>query len=179
MTLKDLAEQCSCSSGYLSRVETGAVNPSLATLMAISEALGVTVDELFNSKPAVRKASPCLMHPHERKTLIPKENIHMQLLSRGIDTPFEFLLLRFPPGATDGIDAYLNEGADLHTHEGVECGMVIQGRLEVHVEDQVYTLQPGDSITFNSNSPHKISNTGSEEVVAIWVDSKPFLFSTI
>jgi transcriptional regulator with XRE-family HTH domain len=179
MTLKDLAEHCKCSSGYLSRVETGSVNPSLATLMSISEALGVTVDELFHSMPVIRKSPPCVMHPGERKTLIPKANIRMQLLSRGIDVPFEFLLLRFPPGTTDGIDVYMNEGADLHIHEGVECGMVIQGRLEVRVDDKVYTLESGDTITFNSTSPHKLSNTEEVEAVAIWVDSKPFLFSTI
>ena len=179
-TLKDLAEHCNCSSGYLSRVETGAVNPSVATLMAIAEALGVTVDELFHSKPSKRKFPPCVMHPNERKTIIPEGDIWMQLLSRGMDVPFEFLQLKFPPGATDGIDVNTNnEGADLHTHEGVECGLVIQGVLDVQVDDKIYRLKPGDTITFNSNSPHKISNSGDEEALAIWVDSKPFLFSTI
>ncbi len=180
LTLKDLAEHCNCSPGYLSRVETGAVNPSVATLMAMAEALGVTVDELFHSKPSRRKVLPCVMYPKERKTLNPKGDIRMQLLSRGMDVPFEFLQLKFPPGATDGIDVYTNnEGADLHTHEGVECGLVVQGVLDVQVDDKIYRLEPGDTITLNSNSPHKISNIGDEEAVAIWVDSKPFLFSTI
>lgn len=39
MTLKDLAQNINCSAGYLSRVETGVVNPSLATLMEIADAV--------------------------------------------------------------------------------------------------------------------------------------------
>ena len=180
LTLKELAAHCDCSPGYLSRIETGAVNPSVATLMAIAEVLGVTLDELFHSEPSSRKVLPCVMHPVERKTLTPKGGIQMQLLSRGIDVPFEFLQLSFPPGTTDGIDLYTNsEGADLHTHEGVECGLVTQGVLDVQVDNKVYRLKAGDTITLHSNSPHKLSNSGDEKAVAIWVDSKPILFSTI
>jgi transcriptional regulator with XRE-family HTH domain len=180
LTLKELAAKCNCSSGYLSRVETGAVNPSVATLMAIAEELEVTLDELFNSQPSQKKVFPCVMHVHERKTLAPEVGMRMQLLSRGIKVPFEFLQLNFPPGTTDGLDVYTNsEGADLHSHEGVECGLVIQGVLDVLVDDKVYRLKAGDTITLDSNSPHKLSNSGDEEAVAIWVDSNPFLFSTI
>jgi transcriptional regulator with XRE-family HTH domain len=179
LTLRNLAERCHCSPGFLSRIETGSINPSLATFMTIAEALQVTVDELFHNEAPKDKLPPCVVHPAERKTLTPKNNIQMQLLSRGIDTPFEFLLVKFPPGTTDGIDVYTGEGNDLHTHEGVECGLVLQGELDVHVDDQVYRLTPGDTITLNSSSPHKISNSGDSEAAAIWVDSKPFLFATI
>ena len=180
MTLKDLAQNINCSAGYLSRVETGVVNPSLATLMEIADALGVTIEELFRSSRPERQVMPCVMRPEERKTLSLKGGIQLQLLSRGVDSPFEFLMLRFPPGATDGIGISTNNGeTDLHTHEGNECGLVIQGNLDVHVDDKIYHLKPGDTITFYSDSPHKISNSGDEEAVAIWVDSKPFIFSMI
>ena len=179
LTLQDLAEHCNCSPGYLSRVETGAVNPSLAALMGIAEALELNVDELFHSRRFKRKVLPCVMHLNERKTLFQGEGMQIQLLSRGIDVPFEFLLLKFPPGTTDGIDVSTNEAPDLHTHEGAECGLVIQGELDMQVDDKVYRLKAGDTITLYSISPHKISNSGDEEAVAVWVDSKPFLFSTI
>lgn len=180
LTLKELAAHCNCSPGYLSRIETGAVNPSISTLMALAEELKVTLDELFQRKYSQNKGLPCVMHPSERKTLTPKGGIRMQLLSRGINVPFEFLQLRFPPGTTDGIDIYTNsEGMDLHTHEGVECGLVIQGMLDVQVDSKVYRLKVGDTITLHSSSPHKLSNSGKEEAVAIWVDSKPILFTTI
>jgi transcriptional regulator with XRE-family HTH domain len=180
MTLKDLAEKIECSAGYLSRIETGVVNPSLATLMNIAEALGVTVEELFHHQESERRALPSLMHAEERKTLILKGGIQIQLLTRGVNSPFEFLMLTFPPGATDGIGVTTTkEETDLHTHEGNECGLVVRGNLDVHVEDKVYHLKAGDTITFYSDSPHKLSNSGDKEAAAVWVDSKPFIFSMI
>jgi transcriptional regulator with XRE-family HTH domain len=180
LTLKVLAQNINCSAGYLSRVETGVVNPSLATLMDIADALGVAVEELFHHKGPERGVLPCVMHSEERKTVFLKGGIRLQLLSRGVDSPFEFLMLRFPPGATDGIGVSTNnEETDLHTHEGNECGLLIQGNLDVHVDDKIYRLKPGDTITFYSDSPHKISNSGDEEALAVWVDSKPVIFSMI
>jgi transcriptional regulator with XRE-family HTH domain len=180
MTLKVLAQNINCSAGYLSRIETGVVNPSLATLKDVADALGVTIEELFHDRGSGRNVLPCVMRTEERKTLFLKAGIQLQLLSRGVDSPFEFLMLRFPPGATDGITISTTDGAsDLHAHEGVECGLVIEGNLDVHVEDKVYRLEPGDTITFHSDSPHKISNSGEGEALAVWVDSRPFIFSMI
>lgn len=180
MTLKELGQNINCSAGYLSRVETGVVNPSLATLVHIANALGVTIEELFRQRGSGIKVLPCVMRPEERKTLFLKGSIQLQLLSRGVEAPFEFLFLRFPPGVTDGISVSTsNEETDLHTHEGCECGIVIQGNLDVHVDDKIYHLKAGDTITLNSDSPHKISNSGDGEAVALWVDSRPFIFSMV
>ncbi len=180
MTLKVLAQNINCSPGYLSRIETGVVNPSLAALKDVADALEVTIEELFHDRGSERKVLPCVMHAEERKTLLLKAGIQLQLLSRGIDSPFEFLTLRFPPGATDGVTVSTTDGgSDLHVHGGVECGLLIEGNLDVHVDDEVYHLEPGDTITFHSDSPHKLSNSGEREALAIWVDSRPFIFSMI
>ncbi|MCC6802774.1 MAG: cupin domain-containing protein, partial [Anaerolineae bacterium] len=32
-----------------------------------------------------------------------------------------------------------------------------------------YTLKPGDSIIFDSTTPHRLSNQGKETMRAIWV----------
>ncbi|MBW1803979.1 MAG: cupin domain-containing protein, partial [Deltaproteobacteria bacterium] len=46
------------------------------------------------------------------------------------------------------------------------------------VNDQVYHLKAGDSITLRSSSPHKVANRGKNEAVAVWVASEPLFFST-
>jgi mannose-6-phosphate isomerase-like protein (cupin superfamily) len=138
--------------------------------MSIAGELGTTVDELFRRKKTKEKALSCVMHSEDRKTLVAKGGIQSQLISRGIDVPFEFIELRFPPGAVDG--------TDLHTHEGVECGLVIQGELTAEFNNKIYSLGVGDSFTLTSTTPHRLSNNGDEEAVAIWVDSKPVLFTT-
>lgn len=42
------AERCGFYQTYLSRIETGKANPTLNAIEVISEALGVTVFELFD-----------------------------------------------------------------------------------------------------------------------------------
>ena len=119
------------------------------------------------------------MHPTERKTLFLKGKIEFQLLSRGFDLPFEFVLLKFPPLTSAGVDIHTQDGSDHHIHEGMECGLILEGELEVQVEENIYYLKQGDSITLSSLSPHKISNPGEKEAQAIWIDSKPFVFSVM
>ena len=61
------------------------------------------------------------------------------------------------------------------THAGVECGLVIEGRMHVEVGEEVYVLEPGDSIYFESSVPHRLRNAGDTPVKAVWVDHPPFL----
>ncbi len=43
---------------------------------------------------------------------------------------------------------------ELTTHEGQECDIVIEGNLMVQVGDHTEVLGPGDSIYYNSDTPH-------------------------
>ena len=54
-------------------------------------------------------------------------------------------------------------------HSGHEFGHVLSGTLHVVVGFDEFVLGPGDSITFPSSTPHRLSNEGSEPVRAIWV----------
>ena len=47
LTLADVARRASISSAMLSRLETGRVSPSLETIVALSQALGVTASVLM------------------------------------------------------------------------------------------------------------------------------------
>ncbi|MBW1806415.1 MAG: cupin domain-containing protein, partial [Deltaproteobacteria bacterium] len=42
----------------------------------------------------------------------------------------------------------------------------------------VFRMKPGDSITLSSSTPHRITNIGNSEAVAIWVNSEAWCFST-
>ncbi|MEI8608587.1 cupin domain-containing protein [Enterovibrio sp. Hal110] len=43
-------------------------------------------------------------------------------------------------------------------HDGEESGIVIEGRLELTVGDDVFVLEAGDSYYFDSNRPHRFAN---------------------
>ena len=54
-------------------------------------------------------------------------------------------------------------------HGGKEYGYVTGGRLGVQVGFERYDLGPGDSISFDSSSPHRLWTIGDEPAEAIWV----------
>jgi mannose-6-phosphate isomerase-like protein (cupin superfamily) len=58
-------------------------------------------------------------------------------------------------------------------HEGEECGLLLQGTLEVHIGDKLFVLHAGDSITFDSTIPHWYFNPGPERVLSVWAITPP------
>ena len=96
--------------------------------------------------------------------------VRFGLLSKNHDLGCEFIWNEWPVGSSTGRERYV--------HEGVECGVLLEGELEVEGEEDVYHLRPGDSITFRSNIPHRVNNKGKKIAKAIWVNSKPWIFST-
>jgi mannose-6-phosphate isomerase-like protein (cupin superfamily) len=47
------------------------------------------------------------------------------------------------------------------THDAEEGGVIIRGKLEVTVGDQVRVLGPGDAYYFDSRTPHRFRNAGA------------------
>jgi transcriptional regulator with XRE-family HTH domain len=54
-------------------------------------------------------------------------------------------------------------------HDGREYGLIISGTLQANVGFESYELGPGDSIAFDSSTPHEYLNKTGEVVHAIWV----------
>ena len=79
------------------------------------------------------------------------------------DEDVEFLEATYEPGgASSPDDSFVR-------HNGHEFGFVLSGTLRVVVGFDEFILEPGDSITFPSSTPHRLSNDGAETVRAIWV----------
>jgi quercetin dioxygenase-like cupin family protein len=58
-------------------------------------------------------------------------------------------------------------------HQGEEFGIVVEGRLEVHWNNRVHVLEPGDSIAYRSGFPHWYRNVGEGACKSIWVITPP------
>lgn len=54
-------------------------------------------------------------------------------------------------------------------HEGREFGLILQGELIVELGFESHTLRPGDSIIFDSTTPHRLVNTSDQVMRALWV----------
>jgi transcriptional regulator with XRE-family HTH domain len=169
LTLAQLSKKCQCSTSLISQIETGTINPSFSTLKNISDALGISMAMLFASSSFVNGVAFSLMTSKERKTLVTEGGVKFQLLSRGVDLSCEFILNEWPPGTSTGKERY--------THEGEECGFLLEGELEVEINDTIQHMRAGDTITLLSSAPHRVSNPGKKKAVAIWVNSVPHVFA--
>lgn len=58
-----------------------------------------------------------------------------------------------------------NKQIELTTHEGQECDIVISGTLKVQVGEHVEILHEGDSIYYDSSTPHGMIATGGKDCV--------------
>jgi transcriptional regulator with XRE-family HTH domain len=176
--LRELARKLDLSPSSISQIETGKIRPSVRTLYALASEFGVTVDEvLFGQAPsqlaasasaaasATSVAEPGLaMQPAEgRPAIMLNSGVKWERLMIWPDEDVEFIEATYEPGGSSSPDD------SFVRHSGHEFGHVLSGTLRVVVGFDEFVLGPGDSITFPSSTPHRLSNEGTETVRAIWV----------
>jgi transcriptional regulator with XRE-family HTH domain len=175
LTLRELAARAGVSASLLCSIEKGRVNPSVATLFGVSTALGVTPHYFFDPDqgaapaPAASGAEPRAVASGaltraERPTLRLTDGIVWQLLTQRPDPAVEFIEVEYPAGASSG--------AELYTHAGREYALVLEGEATIELGFEQVRLGAGDSIAYDSTTPHRVSNHGTVTMRAIWVNHK-------
>lgn len=177
--LRELARRLDLSPSSISQIETGKMQPSVRTLYAFAEELGVTVDEvLFAAGPVVPPlpaagpeptgtTSPgpglAVQRADERPAITLNSGVTWERLMLWADEDVEFIEATYEPGgASSAPEGFVR-------HNGHEFGYVLEGTLRVVVGFDEFILDPGDVITFPSATPHRLSNEGTETVRAVWV----------
>ena len=164
--LRELARRVGVSPSLVSQIELDRVNPSVSTLYAIVTELGMTMSDVFGERPeerVVRQGDRLAESPETRPVINLASGVRWERLTHERDPDVEFLYVVYPVGA-----ASCPEDA-LMTHGGREYGYVTSGTLGVQVGFEIYELDSGGSIAFDSSSPHRLWAVGGEPVYAIWV----------
>ncbi|MEX1173882.1 MAG: cupin domain-containing protein, partial [Chloroflexota bacterium] len=163
LTLRQAADRSGLSRTFISQVERGQVSPSVASLTRIAEALEIHLAELF--LPSVQRTEGLVRATERvRMTLRPGEHWD-EVLSPSLHGKLLVLQSTILPGAGSG-SAYDHPADE-------ECVLVLSGKLEVRVNDEVHELTAGDALTYSSRRPHAWQNTGDQDVVAIWIITPP------
>ena len=89
--------------------------------------------------------------------------VRWERLTPGADARTDFLEVVYSPGGHS-----TDERRPLR-HDGREYGLVLSGTLQANVGFESYELGPGDSIAFDSSTPHEYLNKTGDVVHAIWV----------
>jgi transcriptional regulator with XRE-family HTH domain len=108
---------------------------------------------------------PRIEHPVQRsgaRARIRFPGVVWERLTRGADPFVDFLHVEYAPGSASCPED------DMMRHGGHEYGYILSGRLDVQVGFDTHVLEPGDAITFDSMTPHRLSNPFDESCQAIW-----------
>lgn len=172
MTLRGLARKVGVSPSLISQIEHGRVTPSVGTLYAIANELGLLVDDLFrdaerNPKGEPRVAAGPPQGPVQRgdtrKAIRLAAGVCWERLTAAPDNQVEFLHVVYEVGGASCAED------SLIRHGGKEYAYMISGRLGVKIGFEEYELGPGDSISFDAQTPHRLWTIGNQSAVALWV----------
>ena len=157
LTLADVAQRADISSAMLSRLETGRVSPSLETIVALAQALGVTPSHLMQRIGSSDAAAQLTKAGEGLETVRSgtRRGHTYQLLAaqRGPRKIFEPFLVTF----TDKSEVFPG-----FQHPGIELIHMLTGVIEYRHGKQTYLLEPGDTFTFRGEVPH-----GPERLIKI------------
>lgn len=172
ITLHEMSKRTGISVNHLSQIERGKTNPSIGTLKKITNALEVPFMSLGNASnnclynPTNQQSKAQVVRKDMRKMLVyPKSKTKVYLLTPDLQRQLEVILSESERGEQGPEEWY--------SHEGEEFGFVLEGELEVTVDDEVYLLQAGDSIYYQSHLPHRMKRIGDAPCRSIWVVTPP------
>ena len=160
LSLAKVARATGVSVGFLSALERGQMRSSVATLRRIARFYKTNILSMFETNG---DAQP-LVRPSQRKILETSPSVRMELLAWG-NTAMEPHLFRIKPGGGSG---------ESYAHEGEEFLHVLRGEFEIWLHNQGhYRLKSGDSLYFESSTPHRWKNPGRTESWILWVNTPP------
>lgn len=148
-TLDQLAEQAGVSRRMVVNVEQGTTNPSIGTLLRLSEALGVTLQSLVDVSPA---ATATVTRSGEGAVLWTGDRGGRGVLLGASESPdvVELWDWTLAPGERHGSEA--------HAAGTRELLQLRKGGLVIEVGDTSHELDVGDALVFDGDVPHAYSN---------------------
>ena len=152
LSVAALAEAAGVGKGSLSEIENGVRNPTLSTLYALADTLGVPLATLLADRAGARISSP---------------GIEDRLLdvSRDDGAIVEVYRLRLDPGAAHRSAAH---GPGVTEHLLVTAGRALVGRVGRETE-----IGPGETAQWVSDAAHGYTAVGSNPVASVLVIRSP------
>lgn len=159
ISLDAMANDTGMTKELIKQIEGGKKRPSVGTLLQISKTLQLDSSFLLkDQEEALEKRSDAYTKRTDNYAYTPltpgAENKHLKAFRIVVDAGTRH----------DGVG---------FQHEGEEFVYVLEGRVEVQVGEHVNTLNPGDSLHFNSGIKHDLRNVSDVDAQLIVVVYAP------
>lgn len=165
--LVELATAIGRSTGWLSQLERGQMDPSVQVLSEIADFFDLDVRFFFRASRPSDAERKMVRRNADRVQIGSSENgLREEILSPSLGGSFEILTSEFEPKSS-GKRA-------IPTRTTEEGGVVIAGQLVLTVGDTELVLETGDSFQF-ADTEYSWRNDSEDQTTVIWVISPPML----
>jgi transcriptional regulator with XRE-family HTH domain len=157
-TLEELAERSGFSKAFLSRLEAGSRQPSIAAVLTLARVFDVPMGDLFGQRK-----------PAESSVVVRKD---AAILRRGDGISYVPLSSASQFSNLQPIRLFVSasrQGDERYQHDGEEWVFVVSGSLRLALGDRQYELNAGDSAHFDSRIPHRLTALHNQDAEAIVV----------
>jgi transcriptional regulator with XRE-family HTH domain len=168
LTVRALASRSGVSPSMVSEAERGTKTPSIAVLIALSEALGISLTQLVEAESS---RGPIHFLPRaDHRVLTDETGVRREHLGPTLKgSHLEFVRFVLPAGAETGALSAHQAGSIEHAH-------VAEGTIEVRVAGERMRAAKGDSIVFPADQGHGYANVGASEAT-VYVVVEPLALS--
>jgi len=163
LTLRQVAESAGITESFLSQVERGLSNASVAALRRIAVSIGVTIVDLFEH---YQEDGPAVLRAAARPAL------DFGVLGRKLNVnpaphrTFDLLLCEFEPGGSSGNEPYAHGDSE-------EIALVLAGSVDIQVGEQILRLSTEDSVRYRSSVPHRLVACSEKGARVLFVTTPP------
>lgn len=172
LSLRSVASAVGVSASLLSQVETGKTQPSVSTLYALVNHLGISLDGLMKGgdtdaahagQPGYEAGHHGIVQRRSENPLIEMENgVVWERLADGGRDDADPLMVTYEPGSSSSVENKMMR------HDALEYGVIIEGTLTLRIENEVHEMYPGDSFSFDANRLHMYENNSAKSARGIW-----------
>ncbi len=163
LSQKDLAGMVGVTPSTISQIESNLIYPSLPALFKIAQVLSVEAGYFFQ-KDTIRQQPSVFTGGGKpvRFAQLPKESlVGWQLLPVDMASPIEPYLLEIPAGK--------KLSSHFFAHKGEEFGFLLEGELQVTIQDKVKRLTAGDVVYLTRHIPSQWKTTGEQPAKLLWL----------
>ena len=163
MNQKELASMVGVTPSTISQIESNLIYPSLPGLFKMAQALSVEAGYFFQKTPGGQEPSVFTDGGQVvRFTDLPRDSLKgWQLLPAGIQSPIEAYLLEIAAGK--------KLSSHFFVHKGEEFGYVLDGELQVTLQNSVRKLNVGNSVYLTRHIPSQWKNPGKKAARLLWI----------
>jgi transcriptional regulator with XRE-family HTH domain len=157
-TLQELAARSALSKAFLSRLESGDRQASIAAVLTLSRIFDVSLASLFESPPP---ETPCVIvraADAVERTVNGLKYAPLSYAGRFFNV--QPLRVKISPS---------RRGSEHYHHDGEEWVYVLSGRLTLSLAGKTFDLGPGDAAHFESRLPHRLIARGERDAEVLVV----------